>query len=152
MRRREFIAGAGVAIGAVCVTGVSARDSEATITEVVKRFYSTFYVEQSEKKYRAMLTDDYLLLENGEIMTASQDIALMPRPEDEYKRTDLFDFRLIKITGETAYAVYLLNSEYSDKKRGHRKREFLESIVLRRSGKTWKVALLHSTRVVKATS
>ena len=152
MDRRDFIAGAGVAIGGVCVTGVSARDSEASVKDVVERFYSTFYVEQSEKRYRAMLTDDYLLLETGEIMTAAQDIALIPRPEDEYKRTDAFDFRSIKIAGETAYAIYVLKSDITDKKRGHRKPEFLESVILRRSGKRWKVALLHSTRLAKATT
>lgn len=152
MDRRDFIAGAGVAIGAVCVTGASARDSEASVKELVEKFYSIYYVEQNEKKYRAMLADDYLLLENGKIMSAAEDIALIPRPEDEYKRTDLFDFRSIKIAGDTAYAVYFLKSEATDKKRGHRKWEFLESAILRRSGKSWKVALLHSTRLAKATS
>jgi ketosteroid isomerase-like protein len=105
------------------------------------------YVDQDARRYQSMLTEDYLLLENGELMTAAQDIALMPRPEDEYKRSDVFDFRSVTIEGTVAYAVYFLRSEMSDRKQGARKREWLESIVLRRSGDRWRVALLHSTRI-----
>jgi hypothetical protein len=34
--------------------------------------------EHETKKYRSLLTEDYLLLENGELLDIEGDIALMP--------------------------------------------------------------------------
>jgi ketosteroid isomerase-like protein len=90
-----------------------------------------------------------LLLENGELLDIEGDIALMPSPESGYKRTDAFDFRSVKVHGDTAYAVYFLKSEITDKKNGNRHRQWLESAILRRGGNGWRMALLHSTRIVK---
>lgn len=149
MKRREFIAGTGVLIGAACVTDASAADDVLAVKKAVEAFYSVYYVNLDKKKYRSLLTNDYLLLENGEIMDAEQDIALMPNPEDNYKRTDSFDFRSVKIHGDTAYVVHFLKSEITDRKNGSRNREWLESAILRRSRKGWLVALLHSTRIMK---
>ncbi len=88
------------------------------------------------------LTDDYLLLENGEIMDANADVAAMLKPEDEYKRSDRFDFRSIQIHGDAENAVYFLDSQISDKKNGAHSRRWLESVVLRRTGNSWNIALL----------
>lgn len=74
----------------------------------------------------------------------------MPRPEDEYKRTDVFDFRSVKIQRDLAYAIYFLKTDINDKKKGKRHVEFLESAILRRKGNNWRVALLHSTRLATA--
>ncbi|HLA12781.1 MAG TPA: nuclear transport factor 2 family protein [Pyrinomonadaceae bacterium] len=166
MKRREFIA--GMAIGAVCAPRLStvdaakkrfalesplldgARDDDtATIKQAVKRVYSVFYVDQDKKKYRSLLTDDYLLLENGEILNIEGDIGLMPSPDSGYKRTDAFDFHSVKVQGNFAYAIYFLKSKITDNKNGARNREWLESAILRRSEKGWLMALLHSTRIVK---
>jgi ketosteroid isomerase-like protein len=73
----------------------------------------------------------------------------MPAPQSAYKRTDAFDFRSVKVHGHTAYAVYFLKSEITDKNNGSRNREWLESAILRRSGAGWRIALLHSTKIVK---
>jgi ketosteroid isomerase-like protein len=90
-----------------------------------------------------------MLLENGELLDIEGDIALMPTPDSGYKRADAFDFRSVKIHGDFAYVVYILKSEITDKKNGTRNREWLESAFLRRSDKIWRMALLHSTRIVK---
>lgn len=103
-----------------------------------------------KQKYRALLTDDYLLLENGELLDIEGDIALMPAPESGYKRIDSFDFRSVKVHGDTAYAVYFLKSEITDNKNGTRNREWLESAILRRAKRGWRMALLHSTRIAKS--
>ena len=149
MKRREFISGTGVLIGAACAPSVLAADDAAAVKQAVKDVYSIFYVSLDKQKYRSLLTEDYLLLENGELLDIEGDIALMPAPESGYKRTDAFDFRSVKIHGDTAYAVYFLKSEITDKKDGTRKREWLESAILRRSGAGWRMALLHSTKIVK---
>lgn len=150
MKRREFIAGTGVLIGAACAPSVSAADDAAAVKQAVNDCYSVFYVSLDKQKYRSLLTEDYLLLENGELLDVEGDIALMPTPDSGYKRTDAFDFRSVKVHGDTAYAAYFLKSKITDKKNGTHNGEWLESAVLRRSGTGWRIALLHSTRIVKA--
>lgn len=149
MKRRDFLAGTGMLIGAACAPSMSAVDDAATIRQAIKDVYSIFFVDRNKQKYRSLLTDDYLLLENGEILDIEGDMALMPAADSDYRRTDAFDFRSVKIHGDTAYAVYFLKSEMTDKKNGTRNREWLESAILRRSDKGWRMALLHSTRIVK---
>jgi ketosteroid isomerase-like protein len=150
MKRREFIAGTGMMLGATCVPSASAAaDDSAAVKQVVRDVYSVFYVNRDKQKYRSLLTEDYLLLEKGEILDVEGDLALMPAPGSDYKRTDAFDFRSVKIQGDTAYAVYFLKSEIKDKKNGTRNAEWLESAILRRYGKRWRMALLHSTRITK---
>ncbi|HEV8482044.1 MAG TPA: nuclear transport factor 2 family protein [Blastocatellia bacterium] len=149
MKRREFIAGTGVLIGATCAPSVSAADDAAAVKQAVNDCYSVFYVSLDKQKYRSLLTEDYLLLEHGELLDVEGDIALMPAPDSGYKRTDAFDFRSVKVHGDTAYAVYFLKSKITDKNGTHNG-EWLESAILRRSGTGWRIALLHSTRIVKA--
>ena len=149
MKRRHFIAASGILVVGVCVPYLLAADDVESVKHFIEDWYLTFYTKLDKEKYRAMLAEDYLLLENGDIFDAAGDIALMPRVEDEYKRTDAFDFRSVKIKGDFAYAIYFLKSEMDDKKNGKRNLEWLESAFLRRSGKTWRVALLHSTRITK---
>jgi hypothetical protein len=105
MKRREFLAGTGTLIGTACVPSVSAADDDTSVKQTIKDVYSIFSVSLDKQKYRALLTDDYLLLENGELLDIEGDIALMPSPESGYKRTDSFDFRSVKVHGDTAYAV-----------------------------------------------
>lgn len=149
MKRRQFIARSGVFLAAASVSDVLAADGEAVIKRIVQDSYDVFYMKMDQKKYRSMLTDDYRLLENGEIFDANGDIAFMPKPEDNYRRTDTFDFRSVKIQGDFAYTVYFLKSDITDNKKGHRAVDFLESTILRRNGNNWRIALLHSTRLVK---
>jgi ketosteroid isomerase-like protein len=144
------MAGTGLLVGATYIPCVSAADETAAVKQAVKDVYSVFYANRDKQKYRTLLTDDYLLLENGEILDAEGDLALMPAANSDYRRTDAFNFHSLKIHGDTAYAVYFLKSKITDEKSGTRNREWLESAILRRSGSRWLMALLHSTRVVKS--
>lgn len=132
MERREFIAGAGLLLGTTCVLEVPAADDVAAIKQLVQNVYSVYYQNFDKQKYRSLLTEDYLLLENGELLDIEGDIAMMPAADSGYKRKDTFDFRSVKVHGDTAYAVYFLKSETNDKN-GVRNREWLESVVMRRS-------------------
>ena len=132
--------------GAYAVPGTQ-RDQTAAIKQSVERYYAAFR-SLDKAKYRACLTDDYALLENGELLDINGDLALMGAPGSGYQRTDVFDFRSVKVQGDVAYAVYFLTSDIKDQQ-GPRHREWLESMVLRRSGTGWRTALLHSTRLTK---
>jgi hypothetical protein len=149
VERRKFIAGTGMLLSAAYAPSVLAADDTAAVKQLIKDFYSVFYVNLDKQKYRSLLTEDYQLLENGELLDTEGDIALMPTPDSGYKRIDAFDFRSVNIHKDVAYAVYFLKSEIADKKNGLYNREWLESAILRRSGTGWRMALLHSTKIVK---
>jgi hypothetical protein len=149
MKRREFVAGTGMLLAATCAPSISAADEASAVKQVVEDVYSVYYRNRDKQKYRTLLTEDYLLLEHGEIQDVERDLALMPAPGSDYKRTDAFDFRSVKIDRDIAYVVYFLKSEITDKEKGPHGGEWLESAILRRYGKRWRMALLHSTLITK---
>lgn len=109
------------------------------------RAYGTPGVDRAY--YRSFMTDDYLLLENGELLDIAGDMAFLDTLTPDFKRTDRFDFRYINVDGDDAYAVYFLESDMNDSKNGPRSRRWLESAIFRRVGGRWRAALLHSTRI-----
>ena len=152
MKRREFIGATAMAtaIAATLSPEAQADDAVPEFKRIVVDYYKVYYTDLDRTKYRSMLTDDYVLLENGEIISLEKDISLIPTPQDEYQRKDTFDFRSVKIQKDVAYLVYFLKSDIKDKQDGARQREYLESMILRRDrGRTWRVALLHSTKLSK---
>jgi hypothetical protein len=149
MDRRHFVAAAALLIAAGCESSRSAIADRESVKQVISDYYDLFYRRLDKEKYRALLTSDYLLLENGEIFDADGDIASMPKPEDGYQRSDAFDFRSVQVHADTAYAVYFLRSNVIEKKEGARNLEWLESAIFRRTDNNWRVAILHSTRIVK---
>src|SRR5262245_59150104 len=148
MKRREFLAVSGSALASANAFPSASQDQAEAVKHAVESYYAA-YRGLDKAKYRACLTEDYLLLENGELMDAEGDLAVMASPGSGYQRTDAFNFRSVKMQGAVAYAVYFLTSEIKDKQ-GTCHREWLESMILRRSGAGWRTALLHSTRVTKS--
>ncbi len=153
MKRREFIAAAaaGITLGVAPAGTVSAADEAPAIRQVIKDCYSVFYTERDKNKYRSLLTDDYVLLEKGEILDAEHDMAMMPPPGSDFARTDTFDFRRVTVLEDTAYVIYVVKSEITDKRKVPQNEagQWLESAILRRSGKRWRIALIHSTQITK---
>ena len=152
MRRRDFVAGTGLLLGAVILPGAAgaheaAADDATSVKRLIEDYYSVFFTILDKPRYRSLLTEDYRLLEDGEILDVEGDIAFMPRPEDDYKRIDTFDFRSVKVHGDIAFAVYFLKSAITDKKDGALTARYLESAILRRNDRVWRMALLHSTRI-----
>lgn len=122
-------------------------DDDQTAVEAAIRENYAAYSSFDEARYRSTTTDDFLLLEHGELIDREGDVANMAKPGTGFRRADHFDFDAVRIAGDTAWAVYTLESEIHDDVRGTRNREWLESAILRREDGRWKVALLHSTRV-----
>ena len=151
MQRRGFISGATGLLAASTLPRFPGRaDEHAAVKKLIERYYSVYYRERNKNGYLQLLTDDYLLLENGEVLTREQDVALMPVPGDTSTRTDAFDFISVAISGNGAYAIYYLTADISDDKGATQKR-WLESVVAKRASQRapWQVALLHSTRIEK---
>jgi hypothetical protein len=116
MNRRRFIAAATLLTGTACRGTQAAAADEQAARQVIADYYDLFYQRLDERGYRTLLTDDYLLLENGEIFDANGDIASMPKAGDGYTRSDAFDFRTVQVLGETAYVIYFLRSAVIEKK------------------------------------
>jgi ketosteroid isomerase-like protein len=123
-----------------------ADDDKAAVEAAIRENYAA-YSSFDEARYRSTTTDDFILLEHGELIDREGDVANMAKPGTGFRRTDHFDFDAVRTAADTAYAVYTLESEIHDDVRGTRHREWLESAILRREDGRWKVALLHSTRV-----
>lgn len=121
-----------------------ASDDQAAIEDAIRENYAA-YSGFDEALYRATTTDDFLLLERGELIDREGDVAGMLKAGTGFRRTDHFEFDAVRIVGSIAYAVYTLKSDIYDDIRGARSREWLESAILRREGAQWKMALLHST-------
>jgi ketosteroid isomerase-like protein len=144
MNRRRVLTGAG-ASGVSLFGAQSAPASGVASVENAIRAYYAIWEAREDARYRTLVTEDYILLENGKPMTLDEDVMMMP--EQGSQRTDRFDFRATRIVGDAAYAHWFLDSTMVDKKGVRTERRWLESGVLRRSGGAWKVALLHSTKI-----
>jgi ketosteroid isomerase-like protein len=153
MNRSEFLAGAGTLLASALIPSTAraaSADDAAAIQQLIIDDYHTYYVLQDMSRYRPLLADDYLLLENGELFDLAADLAFMPKPEDNYRRTDRFEFHQTRVVGDAGWVVYTLRSDVTDRQEGHRQRNYLESAVMRRTGGRWLVALLHSTLMAPA--
>lgn len=146
MTRQVWAALAWTLAAGLGLGSAQASDDTAAVQQAIKDNYAA-YGGFDEAKYRASLTEDYVLLEHGELIDREADIASMAKPGTGFRRTDHFEFHSVTIERDLAYAVYVLRSEIYDDVKGARSREWLESAILRRVKDDWKMALLHSTRV-----
>jgi hypothetical protein len=69
-----------------CVPNGKSSDDAAAVQQAIKDNYAA-YSGFDEQKYRAKLADDYLLLENGELIDREADVASMAKPGTGYRRT-----------------------------------------------------------------
>ena len=121
------------------------KSDSATIVQLLKNDYATMG-SLDIKSHLANITTGYLLIENGEIWDISMEI------DSIYKkyanriilRTDSFHIITLKSTGDMAYAVWHLKSEFKENS-NLRIKEWEESGVFRKEKGQWKIALIHST-------
>jgi hypothetical protein len=149
MNRRTFVTSTLAASMLLPQAGkAEARDEEAIVRERLMAWYRAFANPKVDRAhYLSFTTQDYLLLENGELLDRAGDLALLDDLPADLVRTDRFDFRRVAIDGNRADLVYFLDSAMNDAKNGPRTRRWLESAVMRREGGNWRCALLHSTRI-----
>jgi cytochrome c553/ketosteroid isomerase-like protein len=130
-------------------TMAASGDDLAAAKRTIIDYYAA-WAAHDVARYRSLCTDDYLILDNGEMSDLDQDLAdLRSHPDAWRGRTDHFDFRKASIRGDEAYVVYFLNSEIR-KGQAVEHRRYLESAVLRRSAQGWQVFLLHSSKLAAA--
>jgi uncharacterized protein (TIGR02246 family) len=149
MQRRPALVCVFASLAVIALPSRAVDAPEEAIRATVRDYYAAFNSLDRER-YRKLVTDDYRLLENGELLDFDGDVAAMPSPALHATRTDHFDFRQVRVDGDSAYVVYFLASDTRDDDKGARSRRWLESAVLRRVDGRWRVAVLHSTQVPTA--
>ena len=149
MERRTFL---GAVAAMAAAPALAAKPGDAADANRLKKrlmqWYKAFGNPRVDRAYyRSFMTDDYYLLEHGELLDLGGDVAMLDALAPDHQRSDRFDFRHVRIDGDQAYAVYFLESKMSDSKNGVRNRRWLESAVFRRVRGQWRAAVLHSTRI-----
>ncbi len=96
------------------------------------------------------ITADIHFFEYGQIWTTDTIIHKMMLSSGMagFKRTNKFDFVSTSINGNTAWTTYYLHSEITR----NGKQEivnWMETVVLVKEKKQWKINVLHSTRLIK---
>jgi hypothetical protein len=97
--------------------------------------------------HKGYCTDNYLLIENGEIMNMDDDADYYKKNADRvFDRKDYFDFKYINIFENVAYSVYKLKSDFDDN--GNLTQMiWSESAIFRKIDGVWKIELIHSTPI-----
>ena len=126
---------------------INAQDKNAkAVQEAINTFFKAF--SETDFNYiQETSTKDFLLLEQGMIwnLDTLQNILSKPKPAG-YTRKNRFDFFETRITGKKAWVGYLNHADI-ESAAGKRKIHWLESAVLVKEKNSWKLEMMHSTRV-----
>lgn len=116
------------------------------VQQVIIRFFDALSVANIPQM-KAEVSDDFILLENGEIWTIDTLANKISRPKPEgYLRQNSFDFLSTKIDKNRAYVYYKNKAEISSKTR-NATIKWLESAILRKEKGRWRMELMHSTTI-----
>ncbi|GAB2564098.1 nuclear transport factor 2 family protein [Spirosoma aerophilum] len=121
---------------------------ETNIKQVINGFFQAFS-DEDIPALRSYCHTDFTLLESGEIWSIDTlEAKIKPYFGRGASRINKIDFKKIVIKGTTAWVVYVnqADMEMSGKKGTIR---WLESAVLTKQKKQWKITLLHSTTLPK---
>ena len=117
---------------------------KAEVQQVVTRFFDALSVANIPLM-KAEVSDDFILLENGEIWTIDTLANKISRPKPEgYLRQNSFDFLSTKTDKNRAYVYYKNKAEISSKTR-NATIKWLESAILRKEKGRWRMEFMHST-------
>lgn len=127
------------------------KSDSLAIVQLLREDYSTL-MTYDVNKHMKHCTDDYLLIENGEIWNIGKEAEWYKKNAIKnaniiFDRKDYFNFKLLKISGNTAYTVFELISEIT-KNGSLTTKRYSESVVFRKVQGKWKIALIHSTPVI----
>ena len=117
---------------------------KAEVQQVITRFFDALSVTNIPLM-KAEVSDDFILLENGEIWTIDTLANKISRPKPEgYLRQNSFDFLSTKTDKNRAYVYYKNKAEISSKTR-NATIKWLESAILRKEKGRWRMEFMHST-------
>jgi len=114
------------------------------VQQVITRFFDALSVTNIPQM-KAEVSDDFILLENGEIWTIDTLANKISRPKPEgYLRQNSFDFIETKVEKNRAFVYYKNKAEITSKTRNATVK-WLESAILRKEKGRWRIEFMHST-------
>lgn len=124
-------------------------DDFKTVEQVVQGVFDDIWSDKNAELLTKYHTDDFILLEHGEVWTNDTIANWCKRAklrDEGVKRLNSFNFFKAKREGNRIWMAYH-NYATITKDTISRKLEWLESIVAIKKDNTWKLELMHSTRV-----
>ena len=117
---------------------------KAEVQQVITRFFDALSVANIPLM-KAEVSDDFILLENGEIWTIDTLANKISRPKPEgYLRQNSFDFLSTKIDKNRAWVYFKNKAEITSKTRNVTIK-WLESVIFRKEKGRWRMEFMHST-------
>ena len=117
---------------------------KAEVQQVITRFFDALSVANIPLM-KAEVSDDFILLENGEIWTIDTLANKISRPKPEgYLRQNSFDFIETKIDKNRAWVYFKNKAEITSKTRNLTVK-WLESVIFRKEKGRWRMEFMHST-------
>ena len=117
---------------------------KAEVQQVITRFFDALSVANIPLM-KAEVSDDFILLENGEIWTIDTLANKISRPKPEgYLRQNSFDFIETKIDKNRAWIYFKNKAEITSKTR-NLTIKWLESVIFRKEKGRWRMEFMHST-------
>ena len=131
----------------ISTTLFAQKQTEQQQVQQVLRLVFEAFAEGSVAKMEQALTADVKILETGEVWTLDtvRSYFARPRPAD-FKRINTLDFFQTEVEGKMAFVSYH-NTAAIHANGKDRMVKWLESAVLVKQGKSWRVKMLHSTRL-----
>ena len=121
-----------------------AQDDKAAAEQAIVRFFDGL-ATLNEKMIRENCTNDFILLEDGEVWNMDTLISkISPKKSTDFKRTNHFNFFQTEISGNQAWMAYDNTANITINGRDIRV-DWLESAILRKEKGVWKIWMLHST-------
>ena len=135
----------------LCTTSINsysqAKKDSTAIVQLLRDDYTTMNKKTDFSKHKSHCAPDYLLIEEGEIVTLEQEADMYKQmAKRNLNRNDDFEFKKVKISGDFAYAVWYLKTYYKSDSTSFTK-EWNESAVFKKINGEWKISLIHSTPI-----
>jgi hypothetical protein len=129
---------------------ISEETHKQTIKKLIQESFDTVWSNLDSNAMDTYYTEDFLLLENGEvwnkdITAAYLDKAKLKQPLP--KRENTIEIIAVKITNTTAWLAYYNYATFTINNKTTRKAKWLESATAILTEKGWKLVMLHSTRI-----
>ncbi len=136
----------------ITITSAQNTDTENKVKALITGSFDDIWSGLDASKIKDYHTDDFILLEHGEIWTNETitDYTIKAKQQERLtKRINSFEFISIKIEGNMAWLAYHNYATWTQEGEEKGKMQWLESATAILTKDGWRLQMLHSTRVNK---
>jgi hypothetical protein len=125
----------------------SEKDNKELVKQLIIESFDELFSNPNPEKLGDYYTEDFLLLENGEVWDNEIIVSHMDnaRGQEQPERINSFDFVEIKIQDKTAWVAYYNNARFLVDGKPVGQMNWLESAIAVLTEDGWRLQLLHST-------